>query len=66
VEEPHPEQQPLSAADLALLRRALPLAALGGSSEVAHNIVASSGSSARELRAQIARLIRDEVDLDGA
>jgi hypothetical protein len=66
VEEPHPEQQPLSAADLALLRRALPLAALGGSSEVAHNLVASSGSSARELRAQIAPLIRDEVDLDGA
>ena len=67
VEEPRPEQQPLTPGERALLEQMVPLAPLAAP-EFAHNVVASSGHSMRALRAQLRPLVDDLdlEDLDGA
>ena len=62
VEEPHPDQEPLTPSERALLAKLVPLAPLAGS-EFAHNVAASSGGSLRALRAQLLPLI-DRLDLE--
>lgn len=63
VEEPHPRQEPLSPGERALLEQLVPLAPLAAP-EFAHNVVASSGSSLRALRAQLRPLVDEPLDLE--
>lgn len=64
VEEPRPEQQPLTPGERALLEQLVPFAPLAAP-EFAHNLTASSGSSMRALRRQLPPLPGGDLDLEG-
>ena len=63
VEQPDPDSNQITAADLALLKQLVPLVPLA-SPEFAHNVVARSGGSLRALRAQLEPLVDVDLDLE--